>query len=633
VNTVTEYTFNNTIYQITQDSFGFSEYLEWPSTNQCYWNNVVHTVGGFAFISEAARADGQPLLPAYSDYNCFYPSTLRFRRNRWATGDTAYNSLALWQAGTGLDQHSISADPLFVNAAAGDFHLQAGSPCVHAAYDRLGLSPGYASGAPDMGAYPRGNDGTVIGILPAGAPTITITAPGGTGAYTTTNATVNLAGSANDNVGVTSIAWTNAANGGHGSVAGGTSWAINGVALADGANAITVRAFDGDGNVGSATIEVTRWTPAVNQPPVANAGVNQSVTRGAVVSLNGTGSSDPDARPSPLTYAWTQTAGTTVTLSAANTATASFTGSADGVLTFRLTVSDGAASDTDDVTVTVNPPGNLAPPATGANDRNATVGTLVTLAGSGNDSDGTIVSYLWTQTAGASITLNNGNTATATFTPSQSGAYFFRLTVTDNQGATGTDTVAITVQPEPEDNQAPVPDAGDDETVETGDVVRLDAAGSSDPDGNALTFVWAQLSGPSATLESAGGAVAIFVASESGTYVFRVTVSDGLLTAQDDVTIAAEEGGTGQTGDIQENLVVVPNRTSLEDLAAVNVVGPVSLAGDALVYGVAGNTVGAITLDDLGARAQGTLAGLPALHAGLYIIVAGDARVRLVVTP
>src|SRR5207244_12176397 len=46
-------------------------------------------------------------------------------------------TLANWQAATGQDANSISADPLFVNptgtSTTGDLHIQAGSPAIAAA--------------------------------------------------------------------------------------------------------------------------------------------------------------------------------------------------------------------------------------------------------------------------------------------------------------------------------------------------------------------------------------------------------------------------------------------------------------------------------------------------------------------
>lgn len=99
-----------------------------------------------------------------------------------------------------------------------------------------------------------------------------------------------------------------------------------------------------------------------NQPPVANAGPDQTVAAGAAATLNGTGSNDPDG--DTLTFAWTQTAGTVVVLSNPNSASPTFTAPATAqTLTFQLTVNDGAgntASDSMNVVVQTGPP--PAPP-------------------------------------------------------------------------------------------------------------------------------------------------------------------------------------------------------------------------------------------------------------------------------
>lgn len=98
----------------------------------------------------------------------------------------------------------------------------------------------------------------------------------------------------------------------------------------------------------------------VNTAPVANAGPNQTVNPAAAVTLNGSASSDPDG--DALTFAWTQTAGTAVVLSGANTATATFTApNAAETLTFQLSVSDGALSATDSVDIGVNTPVQQTP--------------------------------------------------------------------------------------------------------------------------------------------------------------------------------------------------------------------------------------------------------------------------------
>ncbi|MEQ1439144.1 PKD domain-containing protein [Fontimonas sp. SYSU GA230001] len=103
-------------------------------------------------------------------------------------------------------------------------------------------------------------------------------------------------------------------------------------------------------------VVVTVRAPApVNQPPVADAGNDQVVNEGDAVMLDGRNSFDPEN--GALSYAWTQTAGPTVTLTGADTSRPAFTApqvGADTVLTFRLTVRDAQnASASDEVNVTV----------------------------------------------------------------------------------------------------------------------------------------------------------------------------------------------------------------------------------------------------------------------------------------
>ncbi len=66
------------------------------------------------------------------------------------------SSLAEWQATLPpFEQHSLSAEPLFVDASQGDYHLKASSP-----------GKGAGQNGEDMGAYPRGDDCTIIGRMP-----------------------------------------------------------------------------------------------------------------------------------------------------------------------------------------------------------------------------------------------------------------------------------------------------------------------------------------------------------------------------------------------------------------------------------------------------------------------------------
>jgi hypothetical protein len=99
--------------------------------------------------------------------------------------------------------------------------------------------------------------------------------------YATGTGTVNVSGTASDNVGVVNVIWANNRGGG-GSASGTTSWSAPGIALQSGSNTITVTAYDAAGNNGAATIYVN-YTPGV--PAVLTTPVPGSTLPGASVTF------------------------------------------------------------------------------------------------------------------------------------------------------------------------------------------------------------------------------------------------------------------------------------------------------------------------------------------------------------
>lgn len=95
-----------------------------------------------------------------------------------------------------------------------------------------------------------------------------------------------------------------------------------------------------------------------NQPPIANAGPDQTVTVGTLVTLDGSGSSDPD--DDPIAFAWrfvSQPEGSTATLTDADSSQAKFTPDVVGDYIIEVVVTDpDGATDSDQVTVTAQPP-------------------------------------------------------------------------------------------------------------------------------------------------------------------------------------------------------------------------------------------------------------------------------------
>ena len=189
--------------------------------------------------------------------------------------------------------------------------------------------------------------------------------------------------------------------------------------------------------------------------PVADAGSNQTVSSAATVTLDGSGSSDADGNA--ITYAWSQTSGTSVTLSSSTASQPTFTAptiDSDNTsyeLVFSLTVTDstGRVSSADTVTITVS---NNAPTANAGPDQTVAAGATVTLDGtSSSDADSNSLTYAWTQTSGTTVTLSSSTASQPTFTAPTAAStttLIFSLVVTDSIGdASSADTVTITVNP------------------------------------------------------------------------------------------------------------------------------------------------------------------------------------------
>lgn len=104
----------------------------------------------------------------------------------------------------------------------------------------------------------------------------------------------------------------------------------------------------------------------------------------------------------------------------------------------------GGSNQSNSVTV------NQVPVANAGSDQIVDEEIEVILKGSGSDTDGSILSYKWTQTFGEEATLINSTSETASFIApkvTSDEILTFQLNVVDNEGASGTDSVSITVKP------------------------------------------------------------------------------------------------------------------------------------------------------------------------------------------
>ncbi|MFO7587438.1 MAG: PKD domain-containing protein [Gemmatimonadota bacterium] len=185
-----------------------------------------------------------------------------------------------------------------------------------------------------------------------------------------------------------------------------------------------------------------------NLPPVANAGADAAFTdidgdEEQQVTLDGSASTDPDGTIE--IFRWTDAQGEFVAGGPIATPALPV---GPHVITLTVTDDDGA-SDTDQVTITVQEQPANAPPVADAGtdqtvvDNDGDGSEQVTLDGSASsDADGEI--NLWTWTEG-SATIATGQTAEVTLTV---GVHTITLTVSDDLLATGTDEVVVTVEPQ-----------------------------------------------------------------------------------------------------------------------------------------------------------------------------------------
>ena len=284
--------------------------------------------------------------------------------------------------------------------------------------------------------------------------------------------------------------------------------------------------------------------PVVNVAPVANAGIEQLVVTGTLVTLDGGNSSD--ANFDLLTYHWSFTAkpsGSTAVLSSVIGQTPTFTPDVAGTYALSLVVNDGKV---DSPTATVTITANDKPVANPGSAQIVARGASVTLnGGDSTHSNGDTLTYSWilmSKPTGSGAVLSSKTEIMPTFTADLPGTYIVRLIVNDGKFDSAAETVTITAT---SINVAPVANAGIAQNVLPGTVVTLDGSNSTDANGDLWTSKWALTYKPStssAVLSSSTDSKPTFTADVPGTYVASLVVNDGKLSStSSQVVIKAAE--------------------------------------------------------------------------------------------
>jgi len=304
---------------------------------------------------------------------------------------------------------------------------------------------------------------------------------------------------------------------------------------------------DTDGHYSDVEDVINITAVGVNTPPVADAGEDQEVETGALVTLNGSLSHDAQDPLGLLEFDWNESGSNpaSVSLSDESSVYPTFTAPMiTGTYRFTLVVRDSlmAWSMEDVINISVVLPPNVLPVAHAGEDLSGYSNTTISLDGSASeDPDGDIVTWDWNSTSHPAVTLLNENSSSPSFTPNGTGTYLFTLTVRDDRGGWATeDEVRVTVI---EVNRPPVVNAGEDFTAYFDEETQLNGSASHDPEGHIAIWNWTCLSHSNLTLDNENTSAPSFVPGDLDMHVFELRVKDdlGLWSTTDIVNVTVIE--------------------------------------------------------------------------------------------
>ncbi len=143
-----------------------------------------------------------------------------------------------------------------------------------------------------------------------------------------------------------------------------------------------------------------------NSAPIANAGPDQNVSTGSLVTLDGSGCADADGNT--LTYSWLFTskpAGSTAALSSTTVVKPTFTADKDGSYVLSLVVNDGTVNSVADM-VTITAVTLVFLPDTGQSTCYDASGAVINCTGTGQDGEFAVNPMSYTDNGNGTVTAN-----------------------------------------------------------------------------------------------------------------------------------------------------------------------------------------------------------------------------------
>jgi len=286
-----------------------------------------------------------------------------------------------------------------------------------------------------------------------------------------------------------------------------------------------------------------------NLPPVPEITTRSRVSKNTKVELDGAGSVEPN--DDPMTFTWTlavKPAGSSAVLTP-NATKASFTPDVTGSYEVQLTISDGELTSAPKSIVIAAE--NDAPTSDAGENQMTDFGVAVGLDGSrSQDPNGDALRYSWSFAAapGSTAILSDASAINPTFFADVRGRYEATLVVHDGEAASVGDVVVILagISATP-----PIARINAPTTALTGSQIAVDGVGSSDPDGDPLTFRWTLSPGPvssRAVLADPTANRTTFTADDLGAYTVQLVVNDGFYDSPPATIVIVAERSPSMTG-------------------------------------------------------------------------------------